>query len=1266
MKRFALLLITQLLLVLAYTQPKIKGYEYWFDADYANKVPTNITPAKTYTLNTGITTTGLSTGLHIFNIHFIDDSSRYSSTASSYFYSYKSSYKISSYEYWIDDDYTNKVAQSITPTTIVNLNTEINVSSLSGGLHRFNIRFKDEGGTWNSTVSNYFFVKVGGNALLNGYEYWFDDDYINKVAQNISASNVATLITEINTTSLNSGIHRFNIRFKDANGYWSSSVSNYFYTNSKGGNSLVSGYEYWFDNNYNATISQTLTPSQILNLSTSINVDSLSSGFHIFNIRVKDSSNIWSSVESSYFVKTSFTGTNLITGYRYWFDNKDTTIKNFPVPTPAPLVQLDTNINAASLTIGVHNLNIQFRDTAQLWSSVLTYDFYYCLSGLPISNFNYAISGTDVSFINGSQNMTALHWSFGDGDTSNLNNPLHHFTPGVYNVCLIANNSCNPEGDTICKAITVAGLASINSNHGGNTGYVSVKITGAGFRNGMKLYLNKSDEKIYGDTLIVRSSTIMQTTFNLIGKSTGIYDVVAIYPSGDTATIKKGFTIETGVQPKLWVTLTGPQILRMGFNQTYTVTYGNTGNVDALFVPLLITGLPLGSNIEILNPLFKMSSIKNFDSMSISPSSFRHTITDSQLNRSFRLFYIIKIPAGATQTLNFIFHLPNNTALLQYVPKIEAILGKPIDNSILDRARLNSSNKLNFDLDDAACIASIIDAGVNLALEVSGIRDWVKCSIGLAQHTKTVINLIINSFDEDASYGDVVLDGAEFAVSTTATAWECLKAAEIFVPTSTIVKAIDLGILMASNSLAGAGIARECMKALANNSIRPTIGSSWDPNEKYGLGDNSTNHFIADTAHLNYVINFENAPTSNLNAQTVKVLDTLNPKYFNFKTFGFTSVSIGDSILSLPFPVKVFYHDFNFVAAYGVKARVTATFDTITGIAQWTFNSIDPSTNQTTTNPLVGFLPPDVASPKGQGYVSYVVGAQPYLHNGDTIYNRASIIFDYNSPVVTNRWQNVLDLVKPISKVNTLPFATHKQKFKVSWSGSDNLSGIREYGIYMSVNDSAFVPWRLGTTQIGDTVIGEYGNKYSFYSLAKDNAGNVEMPKSAAEAAITVTLTLPDSTCSGESVHIVSEISGTSNTYQWQVDEGTGYTNVTNSGIYSGATKDTLKIIAVPNTTFALYRYRCIVTNEGIKDTTTVHVLHIVNIWTGAVSVAWENAANWSCGSVPDANTDVIINTGTSNNPVINQPAECRSLRLSNSLLLTVKSTLDIKGKTLQ
>ncbi len=65
--------------------------------------------------------------------------------------------------------------------------------------------------------------------------------------------------------------------------------------------------------------------------------------------------------------------------------------------------------------------------------------------------------------------------------------------------------------------------------------------------------------------------------------------------------------------------------------------------------------------------------------------------------------------------------------------------------------------------------------------------------------------------------------------------------------------------------------------------------------------------------------------------------------------------------------------------------------------------------------------------------------------------------------------------------------------------------------------------------------------------------------------------------CSGSNVFF--SISGENiDTYQWQVNEGSGFVDITNGGVYSGATTDTLYITDV---TLAInnYQYRCNVTN---------------------------------------------------------------------------------------
>ncbi len=59
------------------------------------------------------------------------------------------------------------------------------------------------------------------------------------------------------------------------------------------------------------------------------------------------------------------------------------------------------------------------------------------------------------------------------------------------------------------------------------------------------------------------------------------------------------------------------------------------------------------------------------------------------------------------------------------------------------------------------------------------------------------------------------------------------------------------------------------------------------------------------------------------------------------------------------------------------------------------------------------------------------------------------------------------------------------------------------------------------------------------------------------------------------------------------------------------------------------------------------------NTWTGAVSTAWEDPANWSCGAIPNASTVVVINSGT---VVINSSAICYSLTLQPGVNLVINS----------
>ncbi|MDP4284313.1 MAG: hypothetical protein Q8891_07815 [Bacteroidota bacterium] len=137
----------------------------------------------------------------------------------------------------------------------------------------------------------------------------------------------------------------------------------------------------------------------------------------------------------------------------------------------------------------------------------------------------------------------------------------------------------------------------------------------------------------------------------------------------------------------------------------------------------------------------------------------------------------------------------------------------------------------------------------------------------------------------------------------------------------------------------------------------------------------------------------------------------------------------------------------------------------------------------------------------------------------------------------------------------------------------------------------------------------------------------------------------PTEICSG--IEIPSSISGT--TYQWQLStDGVNFNGIIDNSNYSGTNADTLHLTNAPTSWYG-YQYRCAV-DGNYSNTFT---LRFTDYWTGAMNSDWENPGNWSCGTLPDANTDVIINSGTA---IVNSNSTIRSLSIAPSVKLTVNS----------
>lgn len=372
----------------------IVAYEYWFDQDYADKVSAYPGTIGDFMLNTAITTPSLSPGLHTFHIRFLDDLGHWSSVLSQYFHkipvSNGGSNQIKSLEYWIDTDYNNRVSLSQSPQTTFDWNAQLDLTTLSPGLHTLHTRFLDDLGQWSSVLSQYFNklpVDNSGQRNILAYEYWMDDDYANKIAVNQPPQPILELDTLLNVAGLTRGLHTFHIRFLDDGGSWSSVLSQYFHKIGKPGlplPNLVVGYRYWFDMADTAMVYQSLnTPVNPLNLMVDIDATDLMVGSHRVHFQFLDTMQYWSSVLTDTFYRAALV-----------------------VPTASFLA--------------------------------------------PVSP---ACVGTALNFTNTSTNANAYLWEFGDGATSAQTQATHTYQiPGNYTVRLIARDSTTGFADTLIQA----------------------------------------------------------------------------------------------------------------------------------------------------------------------------------------------------------------------------------------------------------------------------------------------------------------------------------------------------------------------------------------------------------------------------------------------------------------------------------------------------------------------------------------------------------------------------------------------------------------------------------------------------------------------------------------------------------------------------------------------------------------------------------------------------------------------------------------------
>ncbi|HET6424327.1 MAG TPA: cadherin domain-containing protein [Planctomycetaceae bacterium] len=348
------------------------------------------------------------------------------------------------------------------------------------------------------------------------------------------------------------------------------------------------------------------------------------------------------------------------------------------------------------------------------------------------------------------------------------------------------------------------------------------------------------------------------------------------------------------------------------------------------------------------------------------------------------------------------------------------------------------------------------------------------------------------------------------------------------------------------------------------------IVASVDPNDILGPNGFGPEHWIAATQPLDYTIRFENDPVfASAPAREIRITQTLDSD-LDLSTFRLGNFGLGDLVVDVPDNRSFYSTRLDLRSTKGIYVDVFAGLNAATREVFWQFYAIDPLTGDLPSDPDKGLLPPNVNPPEGDGFVRYSVRAKTNVATGTRIDAQARIVFDVNEPIDTPPIFHTLDAVAPTSVV--LPVQAEqvddRGRFTVRWQGTDDAGGsaIRDYDIYVKIDDGTFEPWLTGVTFTEAVYDGPVGQTYAFYSVARDNAGLSEpaplvsdvvsnRPPVVSAAVFSVTENSPNQTTIGTvqasdpnaGQTVTFAITGGNTNNAFRIDPNTGVLSVNNS-----------------------------------------------------------------------------------------------------------------------
>ena len=181
---------------------------------------------------------------------------------------------------------------------------------------------------------------------------------------------------------------------------------------------------------------------------------------------------------------------------------------------------------------------------------------------------------------------------------------IPELTAGTYYLLVYNNEADLPvQPISLLAEILPFEISSINANEGGNTGPVTIRLSGGQLEPDMIAKLIDVDT-IVADTIFYINPTEAYATFNLLGSNLGVYDISLEKLSNEVAQLDSAFAIVSGIPPKLDIEITHQADTRPGQIVPIQLAFRNEGNTD---IPMpsrsviSLFGAPLGLTVEELD-----------------------------------------------------------------------------------------------------------------------------------------------------------------------------------------------------------------------------------------------------------------------------------------------------------------------------------------------------------------------------------------------------------------------------------------------------------------------------------------------------------------------------------------------------------------------------------------------------------------------------------------------------------------------------------------